>query len=464
MVKRGISILLIAILTISTISFASALSNQNLTYDANGNLITGDGKYREYNEFSQLVRVRAGFNNISRVLEEYIYHPTEDRILAKKVYDFNQTLVETVIYVNDNLVRKINSTGTFDTVYVKDESGTVAEVTNGTKTFYHNDHLGSTSLTTNQSGGIAEETFYDPSGAIIEGGNRSRFDYEGKEFSTGSGGYGEGSSDYDFKFRKYDPGLAIFTQPDALLSNIYDPQELNRYSFERRNPYKYVDQDGKAIGILGAIALVGLAAGTITAGVYLYNTLLTHKREFTYKGLGGYFGAGFIGGAIGAGTGIIGVAAVATGGFTGTFLGLSAAGLGTFAAAANSKILLNAIDKQPLQKGVFESGFKNLITLGIFKYASPSQIGSTQYFAESTIQEILTTITPSQFSSNQINLAQQASGCNPSYQSCTNPPSSGGSSGRGNGRGGVKYVAGGLGIYDESTKECRLSKCANQCC
>ena len=31
----------------------------NLVYDANGNLLYGDGKYREYNSLNQLVRIRS---------------------------------------------------------------------------------------------------------------------------------------------------------------------------------------------------------------------------------------------------------------------------------------------------------------------------------------------------------------------------------------------------------------------
>ena len=104
--------------------------------------------------------------------------------------------------------------------------------------YYHNDHLGSTSVITNQSGGIVEQTFYEPFGGIVSGGNLSRYDYEGREFSSLT-------QDYDFRFRKYDPELKLFTQPDAGVNNIYDPQELNRYAFERNNPYKYVDRDGK---------------------------------------------------------------------------------------------------------------------------------------------------------------------------------------------------------------------------
>lgn len=37
---------------------------------------------------------------------------------------------------------------------------------------------------------------------------------------------------------------AIFTQPDSQISDVYDPQSLNRYMFERGNPYKYTDPTG----------------------------------------------------------------------------------------------------------------------------------------------------------------------------------------------------------------------------
>ncbi len=237
-------------LVLSNFSFASAISNYSLTYDGNGNLITGDGKYREYNGFNQLVRVRLGNTVSGHVVEEYIWHPVEDRILVKKI-NLNplegNTLDEMVVYVNDNFERVYDIGITRvanDTYYARDENGIVGEIkTSGTaskKLYYHPDHLGSTSVITNESGEIVEETFYDPYGAILEGGEASRYQYEGKEFSSAT-------QDYDFHFRKYDPEIGIFTQPEQLFPNIYDPQQLNRYSFERNNPYKYVDESGKWI-------------------------------------------------------------------------------------------------------------------------------------------------------------------------------------------------------------------------
>lgn len=244
----------------------------NLVYDENGNLITGDGKFREYNEFNQLVRVREGNDSSGDILEEYLYHPTEDRVLAKKVYNMSVSVYpeEVDIYVNDNFVRNLTNlkadTRYNDTYYVKDENGLVGEVLidYGTKLFYHNDHLGSTSLITTESGDLVEETSYEPFGAILEtyydplggmfkGGEVSRYYYEGKEFSSRTG-------EYDFHFRKYNPGLMIFTQPDAGINNVYDPQNLNRYAFERNNPYKYVDENGKNPLLVYSFFIVGLAA------------------------------------------------------------------------------------------------------------------------------------------------------------------------------------------------------------
>lgn len=37
---------------------------------------------------------------------------------------------------------------------------------------------------------------------------------------------------------------AIFSQPDPNIPNPYDPQQLNRYSYARNNPYKYIDPTG----------------------------------------------------------------------------------------------------------------------------------------------------------------------------------------------------------------------------
>jgi len=262
-----LSVLLFLFISISPV-FASQL-NQTLTYDGNGNLITGDGKYREYNEFNQLLRVYDGSYSNGTILESYFYHPTENRILIKYGGYSSTTPDEAVVYVNDNLEKAYDGIrGTLSvnyTYYTFDENGLVGEIVkNNINTtlrtlYYHDDYSGSVSLITNGSGWVVEQTFYDPYGAILGGGNVSRYSYEGKEFSSVT-------DDFDFHFRKYDPSLMIFTQPDSIIANVYDPQSLNRYSFERNNPYRYVDKDGKSFTLI-ALFLTGVFIANFVLGI-----------------------------------------------------------------------------------------------------------------------------------------------------------------------------------------------------
>ncbi|PIN95512.1 hypothetical protein COU56_01405, partial [Candidatus Pacearchaeota archaeon CG10_big_fil_rev_8_21_14_0_10_31_9] len=190
-----LAVLLMFIVISIPISFAEQLS---LVYDGNGNLISGDGKTRIYNEFNQLIRVNDSVTG--KILETYIYHPTDDRILVKKTNPdaTGSSFDDVSLYFNDNFIRQhIRIQGNDeikDIYYAKDDNGIVGEVSYNTsqlngsfaligKKFYHNDHLGSTSVITNESGAIVEETFYDPYGAILGGGQVSRYQYEGKEFS-----------------------------------------------------------------------------------------------------------------------------------------------------------------------------------------------------------------------------------------------------------------------------------------
>jgi len=90
---RKIIALTLALLIISLpVCFADSIS---LSYDANGNLVTGDGIYREYNSLNQLWKVRNGSNSSGTLLQEYTYHPVEERVLIKKNYWNNGSVKET---------------------------------------------------------------------------------------------------------------------------------------------------------------------------------------------------------------------------------------------------------------------------------------------------------------------------------------------------------------------------------
>lgn len=48
----------------------------NYVLDGNGNLVTGDSYFREYNELNQLTRIRSGNTSSGQVLEVFTWHPT----------------------------------------------------------------------------------------------------------------------------------------------------------------------------------------------------------------------------------------------------------------------------------------------------------------------------------------------------------------------------------------------------
>src|SRR3989339_409904 len=97
-------------------------------YDNNGNIIQDDKSTYEYNDLNQLTKV----NNI----EEYLYDSEGNRV-AKIEGD------QTTYYVGENLVRIINSSGTFDTIYYYQDSVLVGRKDpDQKKYYYHPDHLG----------------------------------------------------------------------------------------------------------------------------------------------------------------------------------------------------------------------------------------------------------------------------------------------------------------------------------
>jgi len=114
--------------------------------------------------------------------------------------------------------------------------------------FYHSDHLGSTSLVTDQNGNVLQETRYMPYGLTLAGGD-DRFLYTGQEADDTGLMY--------YNARYYDPFLRQFTQADTILPNVYDPQQLNRYSYVTNNPYRYVDPSGHIVDTIADVGFIG---------------------------------------------------------------------------------------------------------------------------------------------------------------------------------------------------------------
>lgn len=307
---KGVSLTMAIMLVFSYISFAYALEYE-LKYDNNGNLIEDKNNNYEYDSLNQLTKVKDSNNN---TISEYFYDDAGSRI--KKI---NYPTNTTTYYVDENFIRIVNSSGTYDTVYYYANGQLVAREENGKKFYYQPDQLGSTNIVTDEIGNIVEKTEYEPFGQVISGGN-DRYTFTGQEKDAESGLM-------YYNARYYSPLIFHFTQPDTVIQNIYNPQNLNRYSYVNNNPLTYNDPTGHFWHI-AAGAIIGAVVG---AAAYAINTMITGS-DFSWKNFGISAGVGAIAGAVGAAT--FGATFAALGATTTGGAVLAGAGAGTVSGVA----------------------------------------------------------------------------------------------------------------------------------
>lgn len=234
MVKKKMNrkIFLILPLLVFVLIFAStvtATTSLTYDYDANGNLISGEGKYYEYNDANQLVRVKYGDVN-GPVLAGYVYDYTGQRI--KKVENG-----VTTYYIGKHFETQTDGSNTQNPSYYFANGERVAKKDAlGNMAYYHSDHLGGTNVVTDSSGNLVERIKYYPFGEIREGGNE-KYSFTGKEKD-------KQTDFYYFEARYYNPEFKHFTQAGTVIQNLYDPQNLNRYSYVRNNPINTIDPSG----------------------------------------------------------------------------------------------------------------------------------------------------------------------------------------------------------------------------
>ena len=178
--------------------------------------------------------------------------------------------------------------------------------------YNHSDHLGSSNLITDHTGGLEVQNYqYKPFGELVsytETGYNTDKRFAGKTFDEST------RSLSNFGARMYDSELGRFISPDPTVQKPYDPQTYNRYSYARNNPIRWVDVDGYGFwswlksffaGFVGAIVgiavtiatqnpiLGGMAGGAVAGAI---------NGAFE-GGLGGALKGALIGGAIGGITG-----------------------------------------------------------------------------------------------------------------------------------------------------------------
>jgi hypothetical protein len=61
--------------------------------------------------------------------------------------------------------------------------------------------------------------------------------------------------------------MGRFVTADSIVSDIYDPQDLNRYAYARNNPMKYVDPDGHAADTVWDLINIGMGIASFAYNV-----------------------------------------------------------------------------------------------------------------------------------------------------------------------------------------------------
>ncbi|KQC04252.1 MAG: hypothetical protein APR53_00120 [Methanoculleus sp. SDB] len=250
--KWSVIFVIFLLLMVSLQPVSAATTIDQFTYDANGNMIEGNGFVFEYSDANQLVRIINASD--SAVVAEYFYDANGQRV--KKVENG-----VTTYYTGSLLETRVSGTDAVETSYYFANNERVARKdSDGAMYYYHSDHLGSTSVVTDASGALSEKVDYLPYGSVQEhAGEGSTYLFTDQEFDAESGLYY-----YDARY--YDPELTRFTQPDSIIQEIYNPQNLNKYAYVLNNPVRYTDPSGHGINLMlqvGADTIVSTVKSAI---------------------------------------------------------------------------------------------------------------------------------------------------------------------------------------------------------
>jgi RHS repeat-associated protein len=215
----------------------------NYVYDANGNMVSGNGRTITYSSYNKPVQITNATADI-----RFSYGADRARIIRK-----NLISGKTRHYIGNLFEQETHNSITTYTHYIRAGGSTVAIETSksdhASSTHYlHKDHLGSITAITDSQGLIVEEQSYDPHGKRR---NSDWTDIAGP--STPSTTTDRGFTGHEhidevglvhMNGRVYDATLGRFISADPHIQSPLNSQSLNRYSYVMNNPLSYTDPSG----------------------------------------------------------------------------------------------------------------------------------------------------------------------------------------------------------------------------
>ncbi|PYT03078.1 MAG: hypothetical protein DMF60_19470 [Acidobacteria bacterium] len=292
----------------------------DFVYDHAGNLTSKDGVIYTYEGHHVIRGERDGaavftadydddgrMRNVTRRGKADLYnHDGQGRLVATNdatfTYDhtgqrlLKQTGDVTTCYISPHYEVTLFRTGGQATKYVPGPYGPLAQVTkpiSGTGpradqpagipaagvSYFHRNHINSTTLHTDANGQVASKVEYHPFGEIrtLTGSDAFRHKFTGKELDYETGLY-------YFNARYYDPGIGRFITGDDRLGGAFGaPDALNRYAYVLNNPVTGIDLDGHFRWDIFADIMIDIAAVALIATA----TVMTGGAAAAVVGLAG---------------------------------------------------------------------------------------------------------------------------------------------------------------------------------
>ncbi|MCM1494797.1 MAG: DUF6531 domain-containing protein [Bacteroides sp.] len=232
----------------------SALQNCTMTYDANNRLLTYNGEAVTYDADGNMTygplngtMTSFTYDCRNRLIQagdtSYTYDAENHRIRAET----EQTITRYVVDSQQELSRILQTvetdkrTGESRITYYTYGRGLLSQEDEEKEyRLYHFNHLGSTTLITDEAGKVVETFEYNPYGELLDG-------EIGKYPFLFNGEYGvvtDRNGLYYMRARYYNVDIKRFMNQDIIVGSVESSPSLNRYAYVEGNPVNYLDPFG----------------------------------------------------------------------------------------------------------------------------------------------------------------------------------------------------------------------------
>jgi RHS repeat-associated protein len=325
----------------------------NFSYDANGNTIGIGNKVLTYNHNNRLVRVEEN----STILGEYVYNGLGQRVI-KTVNGV------TTIFLYDfdgNLIAESQADGiiTYEYLYMGKSRLARVDAGSGEIYYFHNDHLGTPELMTDESGSAVWEAKVKPFGdANVKSTStvNNNFRLPGQIFDEETGFH------YNY-FRDYHPGIGRFIEADP----IGMKGGINLYVYCANDPVNSMDSDGQVAAALAFYVARAAIGGFTGAGAGFVTGITTGGKHKWWAAIAG----GTAGGVAGTMSGLV------FGGTAGGAIG------GAFGGAISGGVTKLLSDPNPSNRDMALAGVKGA-AIGLITGTISGKLGSLLKIVEAS--------------------------------------------------------------------------------